>query len=323
MAANIQLQNRLRDAVSEENRDTDVVKEIITDGADVNWKYPNERTALDYCVSLEPVYSSASESEYIKNIYMHTSTLTPNTHTHTLLYTPEEQKRLQKVNVLFEYGAKPNTTDKFGWTIIHQCAWNGDLPLLQLCVQKGGKIHTRNKSNQLPVELAATRGHTHVMRYLDGQSRDLRSICRAVICEALDRKGYDCLDELPLPTMVKMFLNHGNPYTGWKATVIPFRPWTSEELQENKVDRDELRQFICNNASEEFVEENRDILEAKSGEVSELVQVLQSMYLWEAFRDIAIQEPPARKPRYTMEVTKKDEDVDDVKITKPKKYILY
>lgn len=222
--------------------------------------------------------------------------------------------------MLFEHGAKPNVTDKFGWTVVHQCAWNGDLPLLRLCVQKGGSVHTRNKSNQLPIDLASTRGHSHVIRYLDGQSKDLRCICRSVICEALNYN--DFMDKLPLPSMVKLFLNHGNPYNGWKTTVVPPLPWTNEQLLENDVDREELRVFICNNASQDFIEENRDILEAKGGEVSELVQVLQSMYLWEAFSDVSIEEPPARRPRYSMEDRNKEEDVDDVKITKPKKNIL-
>lgn len=59
-------QNRLRDLVSEAMGPTrvDEVAEAISDGADVNWKYPNERAVLDYCVSLEPVYNTASESEY-------------------------------------------------------------------------------------------------------------------------------------------------------------------------------------------------------------------------------------------------------------------
>ena len=212
--------------------------------------------------------------------------------------------------------------DKFGWTILHQCARNGDLPLLQLCVRKGCDVHTRNHSNQLPIDLAATQGHTHVVRYLDVQTGDLKSMCRVAIRDAMGKRSYNRLDELPLPPTIKLFLNYFIPYTGWKATIIPPQPWTSEQLLENKVDQNELKEFISENASHDFIEENKDILQGNKCEVSELAQTFQSMYLWEAFKDIDYQEPLARKPRYSMEPVKKKEDKTVGAVSELKRWLM-
>ena len=212
---------------------------------------------------------------------------------------------------------------------MHQCAWNGDLLLLRLCVQKGAKVGLRTKDQRIPAQMAATRGHFDVVQYLDSQSCDLKSLCRLSISEAMGKRRYNRINELPLPPTVKLFLNYNIPYSGFEATLIPPEPWTVKELHSRSVTADEIQQFIRENASQEFLEEHRDVVgEPQSEEASaavnykqtcsgargsaknnleELIDVFQSMYLWEAFKSVKFEEPLARKPRYSMQkLEKKD-----------------
>lgn len=273
------------------------IQALIKDGADVNKRDYSGRIALDYCVF-------------------------------SVFFGPHPKDRLEKAQFLLENGTQPNNEDKFGWTVVHQCAWNGDLALLRLCVRKGAKIRLRTKDHRLPVQLAATRGHMDVVRYLDSQSCDLKSLCRVSIIEAMGKRHHNQINELPLPPTVKLFVNFGIPYTGFEATLIPPQPWTLEEIHSRNVSTEHIHQFICENASQEFLEENKGIVgEAHSGgasaatckaDLSELVEVFQSMYLWEAFKSVKFEEPLARKPRYSMEkLEKKEDDATSWKLLTP------
>lgn len=224
------------------------------------------------------------------------------------LFPPAE--KLQKAKLLLGSGADPNVADKFGWTVVHQCAWDGDLSLLEVVVRKGANVLLRNNSQQLPVELAAIRGHQTLVRYLEIQACDLKSMCRLSIREAMGKRSYNRLIELPLPPMLKLFLNYGNPYKGWEATLIPPSPWSTEELQEGKATPEELQTFIHANASTDFLSENKEALKTSndSSDVQALIEVFQSMYLWEAFKPVSYEEQPARPPRYSMEKCERKEN---------------
>ena len=220
--------------------------------------------------------------------------------------------RLQKAKLLLASGADPNLAHKFGWTVVHQCAWDGDLPLLKMVVGKGANVLLRNNCQQFPVELAAIRGHQALVRYLEIQACDLKSMCRLSIREAMGKRSYNRLIELPLPPLLKLFLNYGNPYNGWEATLIPPSPWSTEELEEGKAAPEELRTFIHGNASTDFLSENKEALKRScdSSDVQALVEVFQSMYLWEAFKPVSYEEPLARPPRYSMEKCERKDDSD-------------
>ena len=170
---------------------------------------------------------------------------------------------------------------------------------MEMVVRKGANVTLRNNHQQLPVELAAIRGYQALVRYLEIQACDLKSMCRLSIREAMGKRSYNQLIELPLPPTLKLLLNYGNPYKGWEATLIPPSPWSTEELEDGKASPRELQAFIADNASAEYLSENKDTL--KSNNLQEMVDLFQSMYLWEEFKPVSYEEQLARAPRYSME----------------------
>ena len=207
--------------------------------------------------------------------------------------------------VLLSHGANPNIADKSGWSIIHSCAWHDDLPLLKMCVRKGGKVNIPNAEKQLPIDLAFIRGNTEIIKYLESQSCDIKAQCRLVIRQAMGKRVH-CIKELPVPSSLRLYVNYGCPYDGWEAALIPEAPWTLDELP--GIGKSELREFITDNASEEFVEENKDHMQT----MSDLIDTFQSLYLWESFKTVNYEEPPAPEPRHSMNPNKLVKYIDTV-----------
>ena len=223
---------------------------------------------------------------------------------HCLPPEVSSEKRLKKAEMLLGAGANPNLTDPGGWTVVHQCAHTGDLPLLQMAVRKEAKVVVRNNQGQLPVEQAIHRGHAPLVSYLERQSCDLRSLCRLAIREAMGKRSYRRLDELPLPSQVKVFLNYGSPYQGFSATVVPESPWLAEQLHSGSVEAEEVGRFIQDHASQGFLEQHSEVLEGR--DMQGLVEAFQSMFLWESFKSLGYEEPIPPPPRYSLERVKKE-----------------
>lgn len=297
------------------------VQRFIKEGADVNKRDSRHRLPLEHCVT-EPKFLSLCKCKPDVDKSAATCVEDGVIRLDTTLLCSYCTKRLEKAKVLLENGTDLNSVDRCGWTVVHQCAWHGDLLLLRLCVQKGAKIDVKTQDHRLPVQLAATRGHMDVVRYLDAQSCDLKSLCRLAVNKAMGKKRYSQLNELPVPPRVKLFLNYNCTYPGFEATLVPPQPWTSEELHGGSVGVKQIQQFIRENASEEFIEENREVLgetceegQASGGgsgkaDLAELIELFQSMYFWESFKTVQYEEPLARKPRYSMEKLEKEEDRD-------------
>ena len=261
----------------------DEVLRLIKSGVDVNRQDSIGRTFLDlHCLDfsgLDPCHESPDG---------------------------EHNSRLQKAKLLLANGADPNLQDAGGWTLVHQCAHTGDIALLRIIVRWGAKVSVRNNQGHLPVEQAFHRGHTLVIRYLEQQSCDLRSLCRCAIRDAMGKRSYHRLNELPLPPGVKLFLNYGTPYKGFSVTMVPSSPWTPGELHSGRLEAGEVGRFIEEHASESFLEEHGAVL--RGTDVTALVEAFQSMYLWESFKKVSYEEPAARPPRYPLE---KREDLQE------------
>lgn len=258
------------------------MKNQLDSGADVNQLDSTRSTALGYCVQIP----NQTPIKYKKDIIL----------------------------LLLQYKADPNFKDTKEWTLLHHAAWNGDLEFIQLCVKHGrGDVNSLDKEGSKPVDVAAIRGHTHVMNYLDTQSADLRCVCRKVIRETMGKTSFPHLHLLPLPPQVKLFLSYHIPYPGFTAVLMPPAPWSKDELWRKEVKADKIREFIQDHASSEFVKEHSCVLNVDSmdkDDDDDLIKLFQELYLWESFKTVDFEEPLAREPRYSLTKLKKSDKAE-------------
>jgi uncharacterized protein len=107
---------------------TERVKELIHQGADINQRDGNGRTALMFAVI--------------------------NTHYETM-------------KVLLEYGADVNAKSNKGGTALMGAASAGDLRMVQALLDKGADLHARlAETNESAATLAASHGHADIARLL-------------------------------------------------------------------------------------------------------------------------------------------------------------
>jgi len=107
---------------------TETVKELIDQGADINERDENGRTALMFAVM--------------------------NTHYETM-------------KVLLEYGADVNAKSNKGGTALMGAASAGDLRMVQSLLDKGADVHpTLPETNESAVTLAARHGHAEIAQLL-------------------------------------------------------------------------------------------------------------------------------------------------------------
>ena len=214
---------------------------------------------------------------------------------------------MNMASLLIQYGADVNATDKSGWSVVHQCAINGDLTMMQFFIYKGAKSNMINNEGQMPLDLAVLKGYTHIVRYLEVQSKSLKCLCRLAIRDAMGKRSYNRINELPLPSSLKLFVNYGSPFPGWTVSVYVPCPWSKTEIVKGNIDKLEVLRFIEENASREFVEERCDEGKKMYLTNDELAEIIEALYFWEAFKTIDYEEPIARKPRYSLEKLPDDE----------------
>ena len=215
-----------------------------------------------------------------------------------------------KARTLLDHGADPNIKDRRGWTIVHQCAVSGNLPLLQLCIQRGGCIDEKNSEGKSPLDLAVLKHHEPIVEYLEKRSCNLKALCRHSVRTAMGKRTYNRINELPLPPSLKLFINYYNPYPGFTATVLVPRPWTEEEILSGDIEKAKVKEFFEENASEQFnADKNTSGINCKTS-VEELAAMMETLYFWESFKAIEYEEPPARSPRYSMR--RKEEVTEDI-----------
>jgi ankyrin repeat protein len=108
--------------------DTEKVRELLLQGADVNQRDDNGRTALMFAVI--------------------------NGHSDTM-------------NVLLEYGADVSAKSNVGGTPLMAAALDGDLEMVQALLDKGADVHVRlRETNESAATIAASHGHDEIARLL-------------------------------------------------------------------------------------------------------------------------------------------------------------
>jgi hypothetical protein len=217
-----------------------------------------------------------------------------------------QDRCLARADSLIKHGANPNTADKRGWTPLHQCAVDGNMRMVKYLVTNGAKVNVANDEGHLPLDLALMKKNHQIAQYLEAQSGNLKSLCRLAIRDCMGkRRTYNQIDQLPLPSSLKLFVNYGNPFPGWKATLYVPCPWTTTDISSGLVDTNEVKQFIEDNAHHEFLKEQT----AKKPFTNDaLAEIIEALYYHDAFKTIDYQEQLARKPRYSMEALPKDEE---------------
>lgn len=216
-----------------------------------------------------------------------------------------EDYRFRVANLLLSHHADPNSAGRDGWTAIHWCARVDDLALLKLLVSRGGNVNIKTKQDELPVDIAAKRWKQDAMIYCDQQSVNLKQMTRAAILSHLGQRARATAWKLPLPPKLRLFLNYGNPYPGYELVPVPEMPWSNEELQQNKPSKEEILKFLVTNADDDFLTDYKLPTAAENvaddntqRTYHDLIGALKSLYLYECFKPISYEEPPARKPRF-------------------------
>ena len=116
----------------------------------------------------------------------------------------------------------------------------------------------------------------------------------------MGKRTYNRINELPLPSSLKVFINHYNPYPGFAATLIVPRPFSDEDILSGAVEHGEVREFLEENASEDFKQDKNVVAIGGKTNVEEMTAMMEALYFWESFKTVQFEEPPARPPRYIM-----------------------
>lgn len=231
--------------------------------------------------------------------------------------TRADSERLKKVELLIQYGADVNAQDARGWSVAHDCAWSRDLPFLEQLAKHGADFEIKNCDKETPADLAFMKKYTEVCDFLDRHTLSLKTKCRCTIRAALGRiRAHNCMDRLPVPPSVKLFINYSTPYPGWEAVSVPEKPWTHEDLEGGVVQLEELCRFIQLHAEEEFLAkyevpdaaavittgsvqagDTTDGDQDYSDLFSSMIEAYQNLYITESFKKVDYSEPAARETR--------------------------
>lgn len=89
-----------------------------------------------------------------------------------------DPQRLEKVELLIQYGAEVDAQDAGGWSVAHMCAWSRDMPLLEQLAKHGADFTIKNGDNNTPSDLAFIKQYTEVCDFLDRRTLSLKAKCR-------------------------------------------------------------------------------------------------------------------------------------------------
>ncbi|KAI6656357.1 hypothetical protein LOD99_1156 [Oopsacas minuta] len=224
--------------------------------------------------------------------------------------------------ILIKHGADIKKPVLTGWTVLHEAARHGDMPLIQLLMRhKMDSTTDTDVGGQLPAEVAGSHNHINCAILLDSYTLSLKRQCRYVLLKlGMGPK----IAQLPIPIHLKLFLNYQNPFKGFKWVLTPQRPFYDTQIANKQIEANTVIEFVRSHANDEFVKRNADILNGKKDlnsvskevpqganclqntsceepKVSDLIQLMNQMYTEGAFQCIDYTEPLPRPPRYSMD----------------------
>ena len=143
-----------------ESRDTQLVKRLFKNGADVNAEQVDGMTALHWAAyhdnaALGGRLLKKGANASVKNRYG----ITP-------LHLACLNGNAQLIGTLIEHGADPDDSINGGETALMTAARTGKLEAVKVLLRAGAKVDAEERNNQTAVMWAAAEGHTPVVRAL-------------------------------------------------------------------------------------------------------------------------------------------------------------
>ena len=143
-----------------ESRDTQLVKRLFKNGADVNAEQVDGMTALHWAAyhddaALGGRLLKQEANASVKNRYG----ITP-------LHLACLNGNAQLIGTLIEHGADPDDSINGGETALMTAARTGKLEAVKVLLRAGAKVDAEERNNQTAVMWAAAEGHTPVVRAL-------------------------------------------------------------------------------------------------------------------------------------------------------------
>ena len=142
--------NKKAEMIMDEIRKTEpnlnLVRDLITLGANLDWQNNRGWTALHSCANwnrpeILGLLISAGADVNIRDNYGRTAL-----HYCADYYHPDIAK------MLIEAGADLNIQSNGGWTALHECAWHNNLEIARMLIDAGADMNIRNNDGKPPYE---------------------------------------------------------------------------------------------------------------------------------------------------------------------------
>ncbi len=149
-------------------RDYAKARQLILDGADVNYQIDNGLTPLMLAADIGNVDIARMLVEHHANVNAKQSGMQPNGFTalHFLVKSRTSDENFREIgDILFDAGANFNRKDADGNTPLHLAALRGSLDRVRYLVSKGANPAIQNNNGKVPLDLVPA-GNEELQDYL-------------------------------------------------------------------------------------------------------------------------------------------------------------
>jgi hypothetical protein len=148
---------------------TEQIKRLLSQGADVNAKDEEGQTPLHYAVKSGEMEVVQILIEAGANVHaVDKDGVTP-------LHTAAKFGNKDVVEILITNGADIKTKDKWLWSLLYYAAWQGHRDVAELLIAKGAEVNAKDDSEFSPLHYAAQEGHKDVVELLIAKGADIHA----------------------------------------------------------------------------------------------------------------------------------------------------
>jgi len=150
--------------------DAAAAKAALDQGADVNTRDPEGRTAL-------MLAADQGRSEIVKLLLDKRADVdAKDKEDHTALMLAAQQASTETVKLLLDGGATVDVKDKDGSTALMLAALNGNTDMVKLMLDKGADVNAKNHDGNTALMWAAEKGHSETVKTLLAGGADVNAI---------------------------------------------------------------------------------------------------------------------------------------------------